>query len=404
MPSVSVIIPARITTDQQFDWLCEAVKSAARNRHVIEIIIGLDCKMALPQLRILSSLFDPVITADVGNYHSGAGAARNVAIKAAKGEYILPLDADDRLLPDSVDLLLAHAAPDKIVYGDVEYIGERVGLHRLPDYDLQNFLRFNGSAPVTGLHTKAAWKLAGGYDETIEALEDCDYYLRLATVGVTGYHVDKVTLRYRKHSGSRQSIAEQDKARYQEIRQYLYDKHKTLYTRGNMQVPCKTCPGQGGTGNGMMDKPAGVGANAITVRYVGPMEGQFTIQSWNVRDENGQPVKYSIQGRGATLEIDARDRGQFEARFHNGVAQFQFLDKQVPTPPPHVNIAESLPSLPKLEEMNAADSVEAIKGVNEAPDLFVLLAEEKSGKARKTVVEAINARLTELGSINPNDD
>lgn len=399
--SVSVIIPAYPRTDEQFRWLCEAVNSVARNRHVLEIVVALDTPISATQHHQLHSLHHNIFTAIEGNPGRGAGAMRNLAARQARGEYLLPLDSDDLLLPDSVELLLEHAAPERVVYGDVEYFGDKLGIHRLPDYDLNNMLRMTGIAPVTALHTRAAWKAAGGWDESLSALEDVDYYLRLATIGVYGYHFDSVTLKYRKHVGSRQHALEQDTARLQQIRQYIHEKHKTLYNRGNMSQPCTTCPGQGGTGNGQMDRPAGIGPNTLTVRYDGNMQGNFVLQSWNVRTADGTPLQYVIQGRGTVLEIDARDRGQFESYHFQGMRQYRFLDSPAPTPPASVNIQEQLPSLPRLADMNAADSVAALAVINDAPDLFVLLAEEREGKNRKTVIEAIQGKLVELGSIDP---
>lgn len=393
MTNVTVIIPARIKTDQQFRWLLEAVKSADRNRSCFEIVVGMDSLLTGTQRIDLHSLSRKLHIAFTESPSSGAGAARNVAAHAATGEYLLPLDADDTLLPDSIDLLLEHADPKVAVYGDVEYIGDKIGTHKLPEYDLNNLLRLSGTTPVTMLYAKSAWQKTGGYDETLTALEDVDFALRLATHGIYGYHIPQVTLRYRKHAGSRQATAEKDLTRYQEIRQYLHERYKTLYTRGNMSEPCKTCPGAGGTGNGIMDRPQGLGPNTLMVRYDGPMEGQFIIQSWNVRDNNNVPVQYSIQGRGSVLEIDARDRAQFESRFHNGQPQFRFLDTTLPTPPPSLNIQSSLPPLPKLDDLTAADSVKAIEPINDIPDLSVLLAEEKTGKNRKTVVEAIETKM-----------
>lgn len=404
MPTVSVIIPALINTPEQLSWLHEAIRSVADNRNDCEIVIGLDRMLERSQRATIQSLYDPLLIVAHETPLRGAGATRNMAIRAARSEYILPLDADDHLTPDAIQLLLEHVSPDRIVYGDIEYFGDKIGLHRLPEYEIGDLLRFTGIMPVTGLHTKDAWRRSGGYDETLTALEDVDYSLRLATIGVYGHHIEQVTLKYRKHAASRQTIAEKDRASIQEIRQYLHEKHKVLYNRGKMNTqPCKTCP-NGVLGNGVMQNPAGLGPNQLTVRYTGRMEGNFTVRSWNIRNPDGTPIDYVVQGRGATFQIDARDRGQFETYFKQGLPQYQFIDSPSPTPPPQLNVQASLASLPQLDKMNAADSIKSIEGVSDVPDLAVLLAEEKADKNRKSVIEAIENRMAELSGVTHGSD
>src|SRR5579863_3389457 len=60
----------------------------------------------------------------------GLAAARNAGIRAAAAEYILPLDADNRLRPGYIEhgIRLLDGNPEVgVVYGDAEYMGERTG-------------------------------------------------------------------------------------------------------------------------------------------------------------------------------------------------------------------------------------------------------------------------------------
>ncbi len=76
----------------------------------------------------------------------GVSAARNAGIRLAKGEFILPLDNDNRLrgtyLQEGVSLLQSN--PDiGAIYTDAEYFGERSGRWDVPEFDLFSLIMGN---------------------------------------------------------------------------------------------------------------------------------------------------------------------------------------------------------------------------------------------------------------------
>lgn len=55
---------------------------------------------------------------------------------------------------------------------------------------------------ITTLMPVFAWRDSGGFDETLETLEDEDFYRRIAAYGWQGIHCDKVLVDYRRHLGN----------------------------------------------------------------------------------------------------------------------------------------------------------------------------------------------------------
>src|SRR5260221_703850 len=128
MPEISVVIPAYIQNDDQAAWLIEAIQSVyAQLFDDWEIVIVDDCST----LPVTMSGDD--LTLLQHDIRRGAGAARNTGIAASTAPYILCLDADDRLKPDALQMLYDMRCPQGVVYGDLEYFGDRIGVHNLPE-------------------------------------------------------------------------------------------------------------------------------------------------------------------------------------------------------------------------------------------------------------------------------
>jgi len=141
-------------------------------------------------------------------------AARNIGAEAARGKYLVFLDADDYLLPDFIKSTYAIQqncqGTGSIVYTDwishpkmESHQAENWALDRLMDHAL---------FAVTFMHTKEIWKEVGGFSEDIDLWEDWDYTLKLAMSGGKGIRVPKPLFVYRYSTGTRrrESLENQD--------------------------------------------------------------------------------------------------------------------------------------------------------------------------------------------------
>ncbi len=189
--AVSVIIPTR----DRGGYLVHAVRSALDvSQQPLEIIV-VDAGSTDGSLEAVAELGDGVRTVR-GTFRNPA-VSRNAGAAEAAGEYLGFLDSDDLLLPGKTTCLVDALAADPrsaLVHGTTEVIDEDGEL--VPDQTAaQNasFLKaqrlgtsYGGLASFCAMFTSAtlirkeAFDSVGGYDESLDAYEDWDLYLRLS--------------------------------------------------------------------------------------------------------------------------------------------------------------------------------------------------------------------------------
>ena len=393
MPEISVVIPAYLQNRDQSAWLIEAVQSVYDQTFKDFEIVIVDDGSPLPVN--ISGEDLQVICHD---HRRGAGAARNTGIAAASAPYILCLDADDRLKPDALMLLYNERCPQGVVYGDLEYFGDRTGVHNLPELSLAILLRGTSPLAVTALMPREAWREVGGFDEQLPGMEDVDFWIKLAERGVCGMRVPAVTFEYRRHAYSRQAGIEADnRAKMQEIVRVIQQRYRKVASEmANIEQKCATCPGKGGQGNGVATViPQGVDPNnTVRIRYVGAMMGSFRIHGF------GSGAKYTVNGRGDTVIVDVRDVDNFMSRATGGRPDFEKVENII-QPVPIVSaprVVENPPvTLPVITSMNVKDAQQLIEYTSDIPDLAVWLAEERAQETpRKTIIQVIEKRIGAL--------
>ena len=200
---VSIVIPCF----NHGAMLREALASLeeVRNENLLEVIIVDDGSSDAETIRILKEVAEAGYNV-VSQPNGGLGAARNAGIRRAKGEFILPLDSDNRLrrvyLEQGVSLLKENPSLG-VVYADAEYFGEKTGRWQVQEFDLLSLIRMN-FIDACALYRKALWEGVGGYDEQMPwmGLEDWDFWLRVACHGGSFFHLPAVGFDYRVRSDS----------------------------------------------------------------------------------------------------------------------------------------------------------------------------------------------------------
>lgn len=124
--------------------------------------------------------------------------ARNTGISAAQGKYIFPLDADDRITPETLDTLVTALEKDKtlhIAYGNVLFVDTdgkpeenqfiKEGHSGWPiDYNFEWHVHLKRNLlPYASMFRKSVWELTGGYRTRYRAGEDADFWMRAASYG-----------------------------------------------------------------------------------------------------------------------------------------------------------------------------------------------------------------------------
>ncbi len=173
-----------------------------------------------------------LITLQIQN--GGSSKARMAGAKLAKGEYLLFLDSDDKILPTYIEKCLSIA--DKgydIVYTEARYFDRKTGTYDIPKYQLLDFLCSN-CITITSIIRKKLFDNVGGYDLDIMQMEDWECYINLIEHGARVYQIPEELFLYRKREDC---SSKSDSATNNDMEKSflaIYTKHYEFYRKHNL--------------------------------------------------------------------------------------------------------------------------------------------------------------------------
>lgn len=226
-PKISIVVPAynldkylaetldSVAGQSVPNWECIVVDDASPDR----------CGTIADEYAAGDSRFK-VIHNKTNQYLAGA---LNTGIAAARGDYVIPLDADNLLAPGTLRVLADALDADRslhIAYGNVLFVtpdgkpdeswpGGHSGWPPPFRGDWQLFRRRDDGGPSnlipsTAMYRRSVWELTGGYRRRYRTAEDADFWTRATSFGFRASMATKAdTLIYRNRSDSMSNVTPQ---------------------------------------------------------------------------------------------------------------------------------------------------------------------------------------------------
>ena len=230
-PLVSVVVPCY----NDGGFLVEALASVeAQTYPSIELIV-VDDASTDRNTRLVLERLERTATVTVVRQpeNRGPAAARNRALEIARGRYVLPLDADNVLVPDAIDTMVRQlrSAGELIgfVYPDQAFFGNRRDYHHAPAYNLHTLLAQN-TCDTGSLIDREVFDSGVRFASDIRfGHEDWELFVTLAERDVRGEPARRMTMATRKAGFTRSDLVDRRREQFVSL---LRTRHAGLYAAG----------------------------------------------------------------------------------------------------------------------------------------------------------------------------
>jgi glycosyltransferase involved in cell wall biosynthesis len=208
-PGTSVVIPAYNVTRYIRDALDSVFSQTIRPFEVIVVNDGSTDSEELD--RIMAAYEEPITY--IAQTNTGSSSARNAGIRAAKGEYVAFLDADDVWESNYLEVQSAYAVANPqadVIYCNAVYFGDTLDAGQFfmdlcpssGEVTFESLVSRRTNVFTSVLARKSALFEVGMFDEELRCSEDYDLWLRLAAAGKKFFYHRESLVRYRRRKGS----------------------------------------------------------------------------------------------------------------------------------------------------------------------------------------------------------
>jgi len=201
VPKVSIYIPAYNAEK----FIVEAINSALNQTYTdIEIVVVND-----GSIDSTGELLDSIYSSNrrvriIHQKNGGISSATNTAINACRGEYILQLDSDDAILPETVELLVAVLDRNDIgfVYGDsylIDSEGNNIG--RAYSWSMYDRYKLLDGMMIhhPRMFRKRDFNRTRQFNNDLSNAVDYDFFLKMSEI-TDGFHLQTPLYLYRQHN------------------------------------------------------------------------------------------------------------------------------------------------------------------------------------------------------------
>jgi glycosyltransferase involved in cell wall biosynthesis len=228
MPTVSIVVPCF----NQEAFIADALESVlAQSYSDWECIVVNDGSTDGSQAIIQEYVKKDRRFLSLSKENGGVAAARNFGFAQARGTLFVPLDGDDKIHSDYLQLAVEcfEAFPDTVlVHTGTQRFGESRKVWRLPEYSYEKLLWQNMLVNTT-MYRREAFLRAGGYSpEMVYGFEDWEFYVRMLRPESHVQYIKEPLYLYRIKKSSRSTeLVEQGNVA--ESQRLIYERNRDRY-------------------------------------------------------------------------------------------------------------------------------------------------------------------------------
>lgn len=166
--------------------------------------------------------------------NGGLSSARNFGVLHSKGEFILPLDADDLIGPNFIEdglnqfknnPSISVCATDAILFGEINERWE------LPEFSYRELLIRNLLFCSSIFKKKDFFRISGFDEKMKNGLEDWDFWIRLCSLNDKVIKLKGDYFYYRQKKNSMIRNLEKEKQIMNDTRFYIFQKNVGIYRK-----------------------------------------------------------------------------------------------------------------------------------------------------------------------------